>query len=86
MSSTSACTFKNHLKKPISAECAQKCARAGSPLVLQTEDGSGEMPAQGQNDRLMKYAGQMVTVKGTTYTQGGSRAIVIEKIEVVKGL
>jgi len=28
----------------------------------------------------------MVTVKGTTYTQGGSRAIVIEKIEVVKGL
>jgi len=56
----SARTFKNHLKKPISAECAQKCARAGSPLVLQTEDGSiylpisGEMPAQGQNDRLMK--------------------------------
>jgi hypothetical protein len=87
----SACTFKNHLKKPISTECAEKCARAGSPLVLETEDGSiywpisGEMPAEGQNDRLIKYAGQMVTVTGTTYTQGGSRAIVIEKIEVVKG-
>jgi hypothetical protein len=87
----SACTFKNHLKKPISPECAEKCARAGSPLVIQTEDGtlylpiSGEMPAAGQNDRLMKYAGQMVTVTGTTYTQGGSRAIVIEKIEMVKG-
>jgi hypothetical protein len=87
----SACTFKNHLKKPISTECAEKCARAGSPLVIQTEDGSiylpisGEMPAAGQNDRLMKYAGQMVTVTGTTYTQGGSRAIVIEKIEAVKG-
>lgn len=87
----SACTFKNHLKKPISPECAEKCARAGSPLVIQTEDGSiylpisGEMPAAGQNDRLMKYAGQMVTVTGSTYMQGGSRAIVIEKIEVVKG-
>jgi hypothetical protein len=87
----SACTFKNHLKKPISTDCAEKCARAGSPLVLQTEDGSiylpisSEMPAEGQNDRLIKYAGQMVTVTGTTYTQGGSRAIVIEKIEVVKG-
>jgi hypothetical protein len=87
----SACTFKNHLKKPISTECAKRCARAGSPLVIETEDGSiylpisGEMPAAGQNDKLMKYAGQMVTVKGTTYSQGGSRAIVIQKIEVVKG-
>ena len=87
----SACTFKNHLNKPISPECAEKCARAGSPLVIQTEDGSiylpisGEMPAAGQNDRLMKYAGQMVTVTGSTYSRGGSRAIVIDKIEVVKG-
>ena len=87
----SACTFKNHLKKPISTKCAETCARAGSPLVIQTEDGSiylpisGEMPAAGQNDRLMKYAGLMVAVTGSTYMQGGSRAIVIEKIEVVKG-
>src|SRR5579871_1857255 len=86
----SACTFKNHLKKPISTECAIKCARAGSPLVILTEDGtiympiSGEMPAAGQNDRLMKYAGQMVTITGTTYSQGGSRAIVIDKIEPSK--
>ena len=83
----SACTFKNHLKKPVSADCAEKCARAGSPLVIQAEDGtiylpiSGEMPAAGQNDKLMKYAGQLVTVRGTTYARGGSRAIVIEKIE-----
>lgn len=87
----SACTFKNHLKKPISTECAERCARAGSTLVIETEDGSiylpisDEMPAAGQNDRLMKYAGQMVTVTGSAYVQGGSRAIVIEKIEVVKG-
>jgi len=24
----SACNFKNHLKKPLSAECAEKCSRA----------------------------------------------------------
>lgn len=83
----SSCTFKNHLKKPISTECAEKCARAGSPLVIQAVDGtiylpiSGEMPAAGQNEKLMKYAGQMVSVSGTTYSRGGSRAIVIEKIE-----
>jgi hypothetical protein len=86
----SACTFRSHLKKPVSTECATKCARAGSPLVILTEDGtiylpiSSEMPATGQNDKLMKYAGQMVTVTGTPYTQGGSRAIVIEKIEALK--
>jgi hypothetical protein len=87
----SACTFKNHLKKPVSADCAEKCARSGSPLVILTEDGtiyfpiSGEMPASGQNEKLMKFAGQKVTVSGTTYTHGGSRAIVIEKIEAAQG-
>ena len=56
----SAGTFKNHLKKPIGIECAERCARAGWPLVIQAEDGSipsaisGEMPADGQNDKLMK--------------------------------
>jgi hypothetical protein len=30
----SACTFKNHLKKPIGIECAERCARAGWPLVI----------------------------------------------------
>lgn len=83
----SACTFRKHLSKPISPDCAEKCARNGSPLVIQSPDGmiylpiSGEMPATSQNDKLLKYAGQMVTVSGPTYNQGGTRAIVIEKIE-----
>jgi hypothetical protein len=87
----SACTFKNHLKEPVSAECTEKSARAGSPLVIQADDGtiylpiSGEIPAAGQNDKLMKFAGQKVIVTGTTYARGGSRAIVIEKIEEEKG-
>ncbi|HUI40611.1 MAG TPA: hypothetical protein VL523_01465 [Terriglobia bacterium] len=87
----SSCTFRNHLKKPVSAECAVKCAKAGSPLVIQTADGviywpiSADMPATSQNDKLMPYAGRMVTVTGTPYTKGGSRAIVIEKIEAAEG-
>jgi len=83
----SACTFTKHLKKPISKECAVACARAGSDLVIQTPEGtiywpiSAETPAKGQNDKLMDYAGQMVSVTGKVYTRGGSRAIVIERVE-----
>lgn len=86
----SACAFRNHLSKPISVECALKCAKAGSPLVILTADGtiywpiSADMPATSQNDKLMSYAGKMVTVTGTPYTRGGSRAIVIEKIEAAE--
>ncbi len=85
----SSCTFRNDLKKPVSAECALACAKAGSPLVILTEDGtiywpiSPDIPATSQNDKLMSYAGKMVTVTGKPYTKGGSKAIVIEKVEVV---
>lgn len=87
----SACTFRKHLSKPISADCAEKCARNGSPLVIQSPDGmiylpiSAEMPATSQNDKLLKFAGRMVTVTGPTYNQGGTRAIVIEKIDSAGG-
>jgi hypothetical protein len=86
----SACTFTKHLKKPISADCAIACAKAGSPLVIQTEAGtiywpiSSDTPATGQNDKLMSYAGKMVSVTGKVYTKGGSKAIVIEKIEAAE--
>jgi len=86
----SACTFTKDLKKPISTECAVACAKAGSPLVIQTEEGtiywpiSADTPATGQNDKLMSYAGKMVTVTGRVYTKGGSRAIVIEKVEAAE--
>jgi hypothetical protein len=83
----SACTFTKHLKKPISKDCAVACAKAGSDLVIQTESGiiywpiSSETPAKGQNDKLIDYAGQMVSVTGQVYTKGGSKAIVIDKVE-----
>ncbi|MGO9271043.1 MAG: hypothetical protein ACLQOO_12435 [Terriglobia bacterium] len=83
----SACTFTKGLKKPLSPECAVACAKAGSPLVIQTAGGTvylpidDAQPAKGQNERLMPYAGQMVSVTGKVYEKGGAHAIVIEKIE-----
>jgi len=83
----SACAFVKNLKKPISTSCAASCAKAGSPLVILADDGklywpiSDSMPATGQNERLLKFAGQRVTASGATYEKGGSHAIVIDKIE-----
>jgi len=83
----SSCTFTKDLKKPLSPECAVACAKAGSPLVIQADDGtiywpiSGSQPAKGQNDKLLPFAGKWVSVSGTVYEKGGSRAVVIEKIE-----
>jgi len=39
------------------------------------------MPATGQNGKLMRYAGQMVTAKGKVFERGGAHAMVIEEIE-----
>src|ERR1019366_1140667 len=82
----SACAFTKGLKKPISAECALACAKAGSPLVILTEDGtiywpiSAAPPAKGQNDRLIPFAGKRVSVQGKIYQRGGSRAVVSASI------
>jgi len=83
----SACAFTKSLQKPISSQCATACAKAGSPLVLLTADGTiywpiaDTTPSRGQNDKLLPLAGQKVTATGKVYERGGSRALVIEKIE-----
>jgi hypothetical protein len=85
----SACAFTKNLSKPISSECAVACAKAGSPLVILADDGTiywpisdtASLPAKGQNDRLMKLAGQRVSAQGKVYAKDGSHAIVIAKIE-----
>ena len=85
----SACTTKN-LKKPISPECAQACAKAGSPLVILADNGSiywpttDAMPATSQNDKLLPFAGKRVVASGKEYERGGSKALLIEKIEAEK--
>ena len=86
----SACTFTKNLKKPISAECAQACAKAGSPLVILADNGSiywpttDAMPATSQNDKLLPFAGKRVVASGKEYERGGSKALLIEKIEAEK--
>jgi hypothetical protein len=86
----SACAFTKGLKKPISAECATACAKAGSALVILTDSGTiywpiaDTTPSSGQNDRLLPFAGQKVTASGKVFERGRSTAIVIEKIEAQK--
>ena len=83
----SACAFTKNLKKPISPECAVACAKAGSPLVILSDDGtiywpiSDATPSSGQNDKLLPFAGRKVTATGKVFERGGSRALVIDKIE-----
>ena len=83
----SSCAFIKNLQKPISRKCALQCANAGSQLVILSEDGtiywpiSDALPATGQNHRLTEFAGQKVTAEGKVFEKGGSRAIVIQKID-----
>jgi hypothetical protein len=82
----SACAFTKGLKKPVSPQFAQACAKAGSPLVILADNGTiywpiaDTTPASGQNEKLLPFAGQRVTATGKVYARGGSMAIVIEKI------
>lgn len=82
----SACAFTKGLDKPTSRQCALACARKGSPLVILQDDGSifwpisESMPAEGQNSRLLPYAGKRVTATGKVYARGGSQAVAIETI------
>lgn len=85
----SACAFTKNLKKPISAECAVACAKAGSPLVILSDEGTvywpiaETTPSSGQNERLLPFAGKKVTASGKVFQRGGSSALVIEKIELL---
>lgn len=86
----SACAMTKDLKKPISAECATACAKAGSPLVILSDSGTiywpiaDTTPSSGQNDKLLPFAAQKVIASGKVFERGGSTAIVIEKIEAQK--
>jgi hypothetical protein len=83
----SACAFTKGLSKPISKQCAISCAKAGSQLVILSEDGTiywpiaDTTPSSGQNPKLLPFAGDKVTATGKIYERGGSKAMVIEKIE-----
>ena len=86
----SACAFTKGLKKPVSSECAIACAKAGSPLVILAPSGTiywpiaDTTPSSSQNDKLLPYAGKNVSVSGKVYDRGGSKAIVISKIDATE--
>ena len=86
----SACAITKGLDKPISRDCALKCAKAGSPLVILADDRniywpiSDKIPSSGQNDRLLKFAGERVTATGKAYVRGGTHAIVLETLQAAK--
>ncbi len=83
----SACAFTKGLSKPISKQCATACANAGSMLVILADDGTiywpiaDTIPSSGQNAKLLPFAGDKVVASGKVYDRGGSKALVIEKIE-----
>lgn len=86
----SACAFTKGLKKPISSECAIACAKAGSPLVILAPSGviywpiADTTPSSSQNDKLLPFAGKTVAASGKVFERGGSKAIVISKIDAAK--
>jgi hypothetical protein len=55
------CASKPGMKD--NAECAQKCIKGGSPAVLVGEDGTVYKIAN--QDKIVDYAGQKVTVTGS---------------------
>jgi hypothetical protein len=63
------------------------CAKAGSPLVILSDDGTiywpidDAVPSSSQNAKLLPFAGQSVTATGKMFERGGSHALVIDKIE-----
>src|ERR1700740_106955 len=83
----SARAFTNSLHQPISKQCAISCANAGSQRVILADDGTiywpiaDTTPSSGQNPKLLPFAGDKVTASGKVYQRGGSKAIVIEKID-----
>ena len=86
----SACAFTKGLEKPISKQCATSCAKAGSQLVILSEEGTiywpiaDTTPSSGQNRKLLPFAGEKVVASGRVYDRGGSKALVIAKIEAQK--
>lgn len=76
--------------KPLPNGCLQACVRAGSPLVVLTKKEevyhpiSSDIPDSDIRPKLLPFAGKLVKITGQVYERGGSKAITVEKIEVVK--
>ncbi|GMR14228.1 MAG: hypothetical protein BMS9Abin29_2470 [Gemmatimonadota bacterium] len=68
--------------------CSQMCADFGIPLGLLTDDGefllpvSSTMPGKGSNELLKPHAEHRVRIKGRVFERAGSRAIIIDDLQM----
>lgn len=82
----SACYIQKGAKGEGHKECTKKCADAGIPLAL-LEDGTNQViwltgaDHGSANDVLKPYAAQKVTITGELSERGGTKLMVVEKVE-----
>ena len=68
-------------------QCAEACALAGSPLIVQTDDGklyipiSNTIPDTDQRRKLLPFVGKYVQLSGRVYVRQGTRAIALDSIK-----
>jgi hypothetical protein len=87
-----ACPIQNHKSTAtqFNLDCAQMCAKTGSPLIILSNKGeiylpiSDQMPDPSQREKLLPYVGKYVRATGTAYQLKGTRAIVIKEIAELK--
>jgi hypothetical protein len=87
-----ACPIQNHKSTAtqFNLECAQMCAKSGSPLIILSNKGeiylpiSDQMPDPSQREKLLPFVGKYVRATGTVYELKGTRAIVIKEITELK--
>ncbi len=85
------CIYRFHeVVKPLPNGCLQACVRSGSPLVILTQKEevyhpiSSEIPETDIREKLLRFAGKLVKITGHVYQRGGSKAITVEQIEMVR--
>jgi hypothetical protein len=89
-----ACPIQNHKATAtnFNLDCALACAKAGSPLIILTQNGdiyfpiSDQMPDPSQREKLMPFVGKYVRATGTVYTRNGTRTIAIREMTELKNV
>ncbi|HEY7534587.1 MAG TPA: hypothetical protein VH878_01415 [Thermodesulfobacteriota bacterium] len=69
--------------------CAEACNKAGQSLAILSNDGwllfaIAGVPGTSPDSMLVPFIGTKIKVTGKLYESGGSKAIVIEKVEPMK--
>ena len=73
----------------VALDCAQKCVRAGSPLVFYTVDEhiyliiSSAIPDTSQQVRLLPYVGKLVKASGRVFERDGIHTIAVQQVALV---